>query len=655
MSSTDKTQSLGSYLLKIVFGVYLAITLVIVVFQSVSIFEDQRQSVLSSLQSYEAFFGQAIATALWNLDDEQLKVALKGVMQLHDVIAVKVVDLDGNNLFPEGTAAIEQIASTDLISYRFELSKGGANLGHTELFASLEAVRARAYHEFLWVLAVTALKAFVIWLVFMWAIRKFVVQALDRFIERMEGTKLATGDSSGQTPELSAEIVETTSELKRLHQVFNQLKERIESQQTYLQSMNNQLEERVVKRTEQLQSAMEAAEAANLAKSRFLASMSHEIRTPMNGIMGMLRILEGSDITEQDRERLKIALNSADDLLKILNDILDLSKIESDKLQFETATFFLGEIFADVASFWMPSMQNKGITFTVDVSGLSSLTVRGDLHRIRQMVNNLISNAFKFTREGEISVTGKSETLDDGRLRLQCEVRDTGIGIAPDNQELIFNAFEQADDSTTREFGGTGLGLSIVRKMCELMDGNVKLESVQGEGSCFQFSVVLEIASEGERREALKAQAAKECVQDPSHALRSDLNILLVEDNAVNQMVAKSLLEQLGLNCDVAEDGERALAMLRESADKAPYELLLMDCQMPVMDGFTATAEIRSGNAGKLYSNVPIIALTANAMKGDRELCLERGMDDFLSKPIDLTELNKVLVKWCALIDQKAS
>lgn len=653
MQHTEKPLGLGNYLLRIVFGVYLLVTLVILLFQSFSIVEDHKQTVLRNFQSYEAFFGQAIVTAIWNLDDEQLGAALQGVMQLHDVAGVKVEGVDGHNLYPEGITAIRNTPVTDLVSYQFDLRKGGVKLGHTELYASIDEIRSRAFEELYGLLTVTVLQAVVIWLVFLWVIRKFVVQALNRFIQRMENTSLDPVASAKSVTERSAVNVEKTSELKRLNHVFSQLKERIGKQQEFLHSMNNELEARVKKRTDELQRAMEAAESANRAKSRFLAGMSHEIRTPMNGIMGMLSLLEESGLKEADRERVSIALASANNLLKILNDILDLSKIESSKLQFEYATFLPSELFADMVSFWTPSMQQKGLDFSVDTSALSDRTLQGDMHRIKQILSNLISNALKFTEKGAVRVEAGSEALEGDRTRIFCTVSDTGIGIAPEKQTAIFNVFEQADDSTTRKFGGTGLGLSIVSKLCELMDGGVEVESSPGKGSCFRFNIELKNAGD-EVPDSVSSSRLGE-IQSGQESLRTDLRVLLIEDNAVNQMVAKSLLEQLGLSCDIAENGEQALSVMQEAPDEAAYELLLMDCQMPVMDGYRATAEIRRGAAGERYREVPVIALTANAMKGDREYCLEQGMDDFLSKPIDFSELHKMLQKWCSLVDRNGT
>jgi len=385
----------------------------------------------------------------------------------------------------------------------------------------------------------------------------------------------------------------------------------------------------------QLRLAKEQAEAGTRARSEFLANMSHEIRTPMNGVVGMLQTLESGDLDSQQRRQIEVAKSSADALLGILNDILDFSKVEAGKLSLESLDFDAPALFKDTVAVMEPLAATKNLKLTLDAGELASHWLRGDAGRIRQILSNLVGNAIKFTDSGYVSVRLRIISEGEGEgYRLSCAVEDTGIGVDEGAKEKLFEAFEQADSSTTRHFGGTGLGLAIVKQLSRLMNGDVFVDSRLGGGSVFRFELRLDGAQQCHVPLAVSDE-------EPTKSA-SDLKVLLVEDNQVNQLVAQQLLKLNGLESEVVENGQEAIDLLKKSASDE-YAMIFMDCQMPVMDGYEATQKIRQGLAGEAHRDARIIAMTANAMHGDRERCLDAGMNEYLSKPLNMDVLVQLL------------
>ena len=533
---------------------------------------------------------------------------------------------------------------------------------------------------------------------------------------------------------------------------------------------------------EALRLSNEDLELSSQFKSDFLATMSHEIRTPMNGVIGMLDLLLQTEMSAEQFRKSNIAKNSALSLLSIINDILDFSKIDAGKLELDIVDFDPRMLFCEFTERMLARANEKGLKLVLDVIGINITQVKGDPNRILQILNNLVSNAIKFTEEGEVTIQAALSTGADGQLIMTGSVQDTGIGISGDKEQYLFEAFHQLDASTTRKYGGTGLGLTIVRQLCELMGGDVRYTRPSTGGSCFGFKLMLKaspqakeispkfnlattkvlvVDSQTSSRNILSQQlqhwgavitrAASGCEaldilrreagtgetffkliyvdeqlsdmnaiqfsseldavvpqcetkllalvdltkiesdQDycehgfsariPKPASYSDLmdsfllttqhasvpstgssvnsvvnnksiefpdniRVLLVEDNKINQLVANDILQNNGLSSDTVEDGVQALTALKQAPTKDTYSIILMDCQMPEMDGYECTKAIRALSESDPYRTIPIVAMTANAMQGDREKCLDAGMDDYMTKPINAEELSTKLQTW---------
>ena len=644
--------SIAKRLIQTIFAFYCIIAIAVTAMHVIQEYQYTETAIRKELVSYEKIFSPVLAQAMWDFDTDRILIILQSMQEVPVIKGVKIIpegkdesDLVGigNIKLVSGsvvsidlsTHVVEQAKEYQVFSHEFVINyQYGGNsqaLGTVNIYSSFDVVLDRVELGFFFLIFNAFIKSVALWLIIYWVCKKIIFKPLQTFTQKLNDVDFKSIDKNDFN-----QFSKDDYELYNLERSFSDLIDQLELERSAVKSLNKTLEDKVELRTNELNQQKLKAEKALNIKSDFLATMSHELRTPMNGVIGMLSILSTSDLDERSKNNVDFAKKSANNLLDLINDVLDISKIESGKLTFDIKEFNLFEEINLLISIQKTIAGAKGLDLRVQCDMPKGVIVKGDKIRLGQIINNLINNAVKFTQEGWIEVAFKIE--DKGqKIELNGSVKDSGVGILPKDIGKLFGVFSQADTSTTRKFGGTGLGLSIVKGLCEEMGGSIWLDSPTGKGASFYFTVEFESSVAVLENENLITQAETENIQTlTTH------QILLVEDNPINQMVAMDMLEDMNQYVQLAENGQQALDMLNGNEC---IEVILMDCQMPVMDGYTATESIRKGMAGSHYQSIPIIAVTANAMEGDKEKCLAAGMDAYLSKPINISELKSALIK----------
>ena len=598
----------------------------------------------------------SVRDALARSDSSAVSAMLQGTRRDPDLAYVIVTDSSGRVIahvsgasvasdprLLDPAALVANGTSDDWVGFSSAVIRGSQHIGSTYLGVSLANVRqevalARRASAGLGVLVFLAGGGLA------FAIGTLITRPLNRLSST--AGYIAAGDL-----EQRAEVT-SDDEVAQLVRAFNMMVDSLQRARDELSTSNATLEQRVEQRTAQVQEALrqlevakDEAEAANRMKSEFLATMSHEVRTPMNGVLGTLALVLDSGLEGEQRRLLTLAKSSADSLLVIINDILDLSKIEAGRMEIAPAPFNLRGACEAVFALLVVRANEKKLDLKVNISDQMPAWLLGDAGRVRQILINLTGNAIKFTERGSVTLTVTTPEISPTEATVHIEIIDTGIGIDPATQARLFQKFVQADASMARRYGGTGLGLAISKNLIELMGGSLGLRSAPGRGSTFSFDLRLPLAAAPVDADAFDAAGASHDGAPLSRELDGtsfgSRRVLVVDDNPVNLTVAAAMLKKFGHAVDLARDGGEAVA----KALTRPYDAIFMDLQMPVMDGIAATAAIR----GREGPNVgtPIIALTANAMESDRVRSIAAGMNDHLTKPISPESLRAAVERWC--------
>jgi signal transduction histidine kinase/DNA-binding NarL/FixJ family response regulator len=654
-------RSVSSLLLRRVLSVYLSVTLALFAFEVITQYQKARTAIIDELALVQQAFSDNVRLALWNFNDVQLDASVESIRQMPSVTRVIVI-------LPNGTRArdvagsgahkgqLPWLPANLYINRKPVVSPQGTGdrpLGELEIQSGSHVVVLRILDNLLF----AAAKLVVGTALLFWLVKVNFDRMLTRpLLDVARRAKAVRPHEINQPIPFKPGVPD---ELDMISTAINGLVTEMARTLGALDGLNKDLENTVERRTQalmlanaDLMHAMEEQEATQLrllaateAKSQFLANMSHEIRTPMNAIIGLAGLALRQELPPRIHDYLSKIKHSGEHLLGIVNDILDFSKVESGKLDIEAVPFSLDAVLQNMVDLVSQKIESKGMALLLDVPDSVPRHLVGDPLRIGQVLINFANNAAKSTHQGEVRVTVAVLAQDSSHVTLRFSVTDSGIGIKPEQLQQLFQSFAQADASTTRQYGGTGLGLAISKRLAEVMDGEVGVQSTYGQGSTFWFSVRLPL----EQADAQDSQPGYGVA--PSH-LESELRaiagarLLLVEDNEVNQLVATELLRVQNFAVEVADNGQMAVdRVLARNAQGLPFDLVLMDMQMPVMDGVTAAQRIRQSLDAR---TLPIVAMTANAMAADRQRCLQAGMNGFVTKPIDPDALWRALLQWVA-------